>query len=190
MDVIVGKPGKMKKGALLNISPRRAPPLALFIVAMALISLSMPLSLNAGSSIITIEADADNSSTIQMNIDKTSINFPSANPGSVPKIASSQNPVTITASAQIDDLSTATLTVTATADLASGTDKIPIGNVTWTVTGDGFFDGAMSNGTSFKVGSWQGPNQHVGVFAFSLVNSWSYATGNYSATVTYTLTAP
>lgn len=180
----------MKKGAILNTSHIRAPWLALLMAAMALISLSLPIPLNAGSSIITLDVQADDSATIQLTIDQTSINFPSANPGSVSKIASSQNPVTITASANIDTGSTATLTALATGDLVSGMDKISISNVTWTVAGDGFVPGTMSNGSSVTAGSWQGPDQHVGVFSFFLANSWSYATGNYSATVTYTLTAP
>jgi hypothetical protein len=39
--------------------------------------------------------------------------------------------------------------------------------------------------------SWTGSgNRNDGTQTFSLANSWSYATGTYLATITYTLTSP
>ena len=40
------------------------------------------------------------------------------------------------------------------------------------------------------LGSWSGPGQKSGAQVYRLLNSWSYATGNYTAIITYTLTAP
>lgn len=185
-------PDNMKKRTVLDIRNRRVLCPALFMVAMAFISLALPLSVNAGgSSIITMDAGADSSSTVQLTIDKTSINFPNANPGTVSLIPANEGAVSVTASAQIDTGSTATLTVTAGGDLVSGQDRIPINNVSWKATGD---DGFVSSGTMSKenqsAGTWTKSGTYTGAFSFYLANSWSYATGTYSATVTYTITAP
>ncbi len=184
-------PKNMKEKVERGILKRRTLRPALFMFAMAFMSLVLPLPLYAGSSIVTMDVEADSSSTAQLTINATSINFPSANPGVVPLVPATQNPVTVTANAQIDAQSTATLTVIAAGDLVSGTsDIIPINKVSWTATGDGFIAGTMNKNTSESAGSWQGPGDRSGTFSFFLANSWSYATGTYSQTVTYTLTAP
>ena len=86
--------------------------------------------------------------------------------------------------------STATLTVLAAGDLTSGTDTIAISNVTWTATGAGFVAGTMNKTTAQSAGSWTGSGNRSGTFSYFLANSWSYPTGSYTATTTYTLTAP
>jgi hypothetical protein len=114
----------------------------------------------------------------------------------VPNISAKENPVTVTASIQIDDGKPATLKALAGGDLMSGSDKIPIGNVTWTATGSpGINGGLVPAGTMNKdiaqdVGSWTVSNTYTGAFFFYMANSWSYATGTYSQTVTYTISAP
>jgi hypothetical protein len=156
-----------------------------------LLCAGMPVFAHAGDTIVTLDADAETPpSTAQLTISPSTINFPNANPGTVPVIASIPSSISVTANAQIDALSWATLTVRAGGDLASGSNTIPISNVTWTATGDGFIAGTMSKDDPVSAGSWQGPGEHSGTFSFHLANSWSYATGNYSQTVTYTLTAP
>lgn len=184
-------PDNMKKRAVLDIRNRRVLCPALFMVAMAFISLALPLSVNAGgSSIVPMDAEADNPSTVTLTIDKTCIDF-LANPGTFPTIPASQGPVSVTANATIDAGSTATLTVVAGGDLVSGNNIIPIDKVSWTATGDGFVPGpTMIKKTSATAGNWQGPGEYHGTFSFFLANSWSYATGTYSQTVTYTLSAP
>lgn len=164
--------------------------LTLNIVAIVFMFSGMPPPLRADDSIVTIDVNADNSSTAQLTISATTISFPSANPGLMPIIQATQNPVPVTANAQIDDQSTATLNVQAGGDLISGNDTIPIGKVSWTAAGEGFTAGTLDKSNPVTAGIWQGPGQHSGTFSFFLANSWSYATGNYSQTVTYTLTAP
>lgn len=164
---------------------------ALLMAAMILISQAGVPESFAGSSIVTMDVGADNPTTISLTIDSTSINFANSSPTTRSKVQATPNTVTVTASANIDTSTTATLTVRAGGDLVSGGNTIPIGNVSWTAAGDGFVSGptALAN-TPVTAGSWQGPDQHVGTFSFFLANSWSYATGNYSQTVTYTLSAP
>lgn len=178
------------KNRVWNFAKRRGPPLALSMVAMALLSLGLPLCLNAGTSIVTMDVGADNPSTAQLTITPSTIHFPNANPNVVPMIPAQESSVSVTANAQIDALSTATLTVLALGDLISGSDTIPITKVSWTSTGDGFTAGTLNKDAPVSAGSWQGPGEHTGAFSFFMANSWTYATGTYSQTVTYTLTAP
>jgi len=163
--------------------------LVMSMIATVAIALGLSPSLNAGSGIVAMDVGADGSSTAQLTIDQSSINFASANPRAVSLIASTPASVNVTANAQIDSQSTATLTVVADGDLVSGSDVIPIGKVSWTATGDGFAPGTMDK-SPVSAGSWLGPGEHTGTFSFFLTNSWSYAVGNYSQTVHYTLTAP
>ena len=50
--------------------------------------------------------------------------------------------------------------------------------------------GTMNKTTAQSAGSWTGSGNNAGTFTYALVNSWSYATGTYAATATYTLSAP
>lgn len=188
-------PGNAKKRFLFDISKRKALRAALLVVAITLIWLSVPLSLNADTSIVITDVNADSTCSATLTINTTSITFPSANPDQVPSVPATQNPVGVTASVQIDDGSTATLTVLAGGDLVSGGNTIPINAVSWTPAGSpgntgGLVAGAMSKVAPVLAGSWTQSGTFNGGFLFYLANSWSYATGNYSQTVTYTVTAP
>jgi hypothetical protein len=186
----VTMPGNAKKRVLFDIPKRKALRAALFMVAIALKSLSLPLSLNADTTIVITDVNADSTCSATLTINMTSISFPSENPDLVPSIPATQNPVGVTASVQIEDGSTATLTVLAGGDLISGNDKIAINTVSWTATGGGLLPGIMNKVTPVLAGSWTSPGEYTGAFSFFMANSWSYATGNYSQTVTYTVTAP
>ena len=105
-------------------------------------------------------------------------------------IPATENPVNVTAKVKTGSASTATLTVLAAGDLTSGGDTIAITNVSWTATGTGFIAGTMSKTTAQSAGSWTGSGNRSGTFSYVLANSWSYATGTYTANATYTLTAP
>jgi hypothetical protein len=129
-------------------------------------------------------------SSAQLSITPSSLNFPNADPDTVPSIPANGNPVTVTANAQTTFFQYVTLTVVANGDLVSGSSTIAIGNVTWTATGSGFRAGTMSRTTPQTAGRWRGSGNRTGTFSYFLKNSWSYATGNYTQTVTYTLTAP
>lgn len=119
-----------------------------------------------------------------------SVNFPDSDPTSTPSISATDNPVNITARIRTGSASVATLTAMTGSDLVSGGNTIAIGNVTWTATGTGFSTGTMNKTVAQSVGSWTGSGQQVGSNSFFLANNWNYATGAYTATVTYTLTAP
>jgi hypothetical protein len=89
-----------------------------------------------------------------------------------------------------------TLDVYANTDLENGGNAIRAGNIQWTVTGSGkpaptFYKGTLVKGVYVTAGQGKGSkNGNVNVtatFYFLLKNSWSYATGDYSGTITLRL---
>ena len=138
----------------------------------------------------TVEVAAAINSAAQLTITPSAINFRDADPDAMPKIPANENPVSVMAYAQTTGNKTVTLTVLAAGDLVSGNDRILIDSVTWTATGSGFTGGTMSKTTPQTAGRWRRSGTRRGTFSFFLKNSWSYATGNYAQTVTYTLTSP
>jgi hypothetical protein len=124
----------------------------------------------------------------KLTLGAASITFPDADPDLGPVAATA--PVTVTAAVRTATAGAPTLTVL-TPDLVSGTDTIPITNVSWTASGDpGFKPGTMNKTTAATAGTWTGSGSRSGTFTYSMVNSWSYATGTYAAVAVYTLTAP
>ena len=84
-----------------------------------------------------------------------------------------------------------TLTVLANRDLTSGTDTIAINTLSWAASGTGFtLSGNNDKTTAQTLGQWTGSGNATGSHTLSLPNLWSYATGVYTATLNYTLTAP
>jgi len=131
------------------------------------------------------------SSTANLRINSTTVTFLNADPDTTPVITASEGPIFITAKAKTSKGSTATLTVVAGGDLTSGGNTIAITSITWTATGSGFVPaGTLSKTTPKTVGSWTGSGNRIGTVTFRLANAWSYVTGTYSATLTFTLTAP
>lgn len=137
----------------------------------------------------TLTINATVSAKAKLTLGVAAINFADADPDTVPSVAASENPVSVTVKAHTGGASNVTLTAQANGDLDSGADTIPITNVTWTATGAGFVPGTM-NTTPQSAGSWTGSGNRSGTFSYFLANSWSYAVGNYTQTVVYTLTAP
>ena len=122
-----------------------------------------------------------------LTLSQSSITFVDASPDSGPITA---GPVNVTSSVRTGTASKPTLTVLCT-DLKSGTDTIPINNVSWTASGDaGYQAGTMNATTAQTAGNWTGSGSRQGAFTYNLVNSWGCMTGTYTATATYTLTAP
>ncbi|MHB8069564.1 MAG: hypothetical protein ACYDIC_16855 [Desulfobaccales bacterium] len=138
----------------------------------------------------TVDVAAAIDSAAQLTITPSAINFRDADPDVTRSIPANENPVSVTAYAQTTGNKTVTLSVIAAGDLVSGNDRILINNLTWTATGSGFSGGTMSKTSPQTAGSWRRSGTRIGTFSFFLGNSWSYATGNYSQTVTYTLTSP
>ena len=126
----------------------------------------------------------------KLSFGTNTVTFNDADPDSTKSISANEGAIDVTAKVRTGASSTATLTVLAAGDLKSGGDTIAINNVTWTAGGTGFIAGTLNNSSPVTVGSWAGSGHRTGTLTFSLANSWSYATGSYSVTSTFTLTAP
>jgi hypothetical protein len=123
-------------------------------------------------------------------VDTNTITFPDAGADEVKQIPASQNDIKVTVKARTERGSPVTLNVMADGDLASGSDSIPIQNVTWQAAGQGFRGGTLSKTSPQAAGSWTGSGTREGVFRYYLLNSWNYQKGDYQVTLTYTLTVP
>lgn len=116
-----------------------------------------------------------------------SVTFADANPDLFPVVNAKENPLPLKINARIPSGQPLYLRSQADGDLVSGSDIIPVDNITWTAAGPGFSSGTLSRLSPQATGTWAGPGDRSGTLSFSLANSWSYNVGSYSATVTYTL---
>jgi hypothetical protein len=141
---------------------------------------------------LTINCTVSNQATLTIGGTKTpSISFPDSDPDTVPSIQSVPATLAVVAKAKTGSASVVTLNVLANGDLISGTENIPIGNVTWTAAGGaGFSAGTMNKTTAQTCGSWTGSGKYTGTYSYFLANNWNYPVGTFTQTATYTLTAP
>ena len=158
-------------------------------LSVAVLALILMGSANLfGQTNLTINATV--ASRAELTLSPTTINFPDASPTTSPSIAANST-VSVTARVRTGSASTPTLTVLANGDLVSGAQTIAISNVTWTASGAPFIGGTMNKTTAQNAASFsQGSGTYAGSYSYSLANSWSYDTGSYTQTATYTLTAP
>lgn len=147
-------------------------------------------SLGADTRAIVATATVTVAAVAKLSLSATTLSFPDANPDLVPAIPSTGGAITITAKFRATPGSAVTLSVQSTDDLRSGVATIPSSAVRWTATGSGFHDGTMNKTVAQAVATWMGSGARVGTQAYTLTNSWNYATGSYSTTFVYTLSAP
>jgi hypothetical protein len=137
----------------------------------------------------TVAVSATVSATAKLTLGSATLTFPDADPDVTPSIAPNEGAITVSAKGKTSAAGNITLVVKSGGNLVSGGDSIGISNLTWTVTGAGYSAGTMGT-TDQGLGSWTGSGSYDGTQTYALANSWSYVTGSYTATLTYTLTAP
>jgi hypothetical protein len=118
------------------------------------------------------------------------VTFADSDPDTVPVVAAGA-PVTVTARARVAPATQLNVTVSAGAgffDLATST--IPVTALEWTVGGAASFVGGVMDTTEQSVAQWNGPASQNGTQNYTLNNSWNYAPGVHSVTLTYTLSTP
>lgn len=135
----------------------------------------------------TIGVTANVNARAKLALGTASVSFADADPDVTATLSSAA--ISVDVKARTSGSGNVLLTMQASGDLTSGTDTIAIGNLSWAVTGAGFQAGSAST-TARTLGSWTGSGNPAGTHTLQLPNSWSYATGSYTATLTYTLTAP
>ena len=160
------------------------------VLGIAVVVLAAIQGLGAATTTGNVTVSATVSATAKLALSSATVTFPNADPDTSPSIAATEGAITITAKGKTSTGAAIALTILAADDLKSGTDTIAISNVTWTVSGAGFAAGTMNKTTAQTVGSWTGSGNRSGTQSYALANNWNYATGAYTATATYTLTAP
>jgi len=137
---------------------------------------------------IVIKAKIDK--VAKLIVDTNLIAFPNMDPDEVKQIPALQNDVKVTVKARTGSTSPVNLNIIADGDLVSGPDIIPVQNVIWQASGQGFLGGTLSKSTLQSAGSWRGSGIREGFFRYYLNNNWNYQKGEYQVTITYTLTTP
>jgi len=159
-----------------------------FLLAAALVILGTVPAFAQQSATDTVTVSAVVSATAKLTLSSNAVAFADADPDTSPSISAAA--LTVGAKAKTSNGGAVTLTVQADGPLTSGGDTIAVGAITWTVGGAGFAAGTMDDASAVSLGSWTNSGNRSGTQTYALTNSWTYATGNYSMTVTYTLTAP
>ena len=155
--------------------------------AIAVLTMSTPTF--AQANVGTINVSVVVAARAKLTLDTATISFTDADPDVTPTLTSLAVGIDVKTRTSSDG--PVTLTVQATGDLTSaGGDTIGINQLTWTTTGSNFVDGTSSSAAAQTIGSWTGPGNRNGTQTYALPNSWSYATGTYTTTLNYTLTAP
>jgi hypothetical protein len=122
-------------------------------------------------------------------VSPTTISFPSSDPDTVPVIPAA--PVRVTYLVVGPAGRPWTITVRAGGALVSGASTIPISNVSWLATpSPPFRNGTLSTvAQTLATGTGTAFLQR-GDVTFRFANSWNYSVGNYTQTITFTLTSP
>ena len=160
------------------------------LLAAIIVAASLAQPLVAATSTGNVSVAVTVSAGAKLSLSSSTVTFANADPDTTPSIPASEGIITITAKAKTATGASVTLTVVAANDLKSGSDTITINNVTWTASGTGFTPGTMNKTTAQTVASWTGSGNRTGTQSYALANSWSYVTGAFSTTASYTLTAP
>ena len=117
--------------------------------------------------------------------------FPASDPDLVPIITASQTIDVGWKAAGLGSKGAWHLSIRANTDLLSGSDSIPVTNISWTA-GAPLASGTALTTTDQTLVSGVGNMaviQHS-LLTFSLKNQWTYKAGNYSTTIVFTLSAP
>jgi hypothetical protein len=159
----------------------------IFIVSITLIPSGVSLASTDTKSLV-IKAKIDK--VAKLIVDTNTVSFPNMDPDETSRVPALQNDIKVIIKARTGSTSPVNLNITADGDLVSGSDMIPIQNVTWQALGTGFIGGTLSKVTGQTAGSWTGSGIRQGSFRYFLNNNWNYQKGDYQVTVTYTLTTP
>jgi hypothetical protein len=127
---------------------------------------------------------------VKLIIDTNLITFPNKDPDEVKQVPALQNDIKVIVKVRTGSASPINLNMIAEGDLVSGSDTIPVQNVIWQASGQGFLGGNLSKTSVQPAGFWTGSGVREGAFRYFLNNSWNYLRGDYQVTITYTLTTP
>ena len=163
----------------------------LAIAAAALVLATAVENLCAQTLTGAITVTAAFNSRIKLTFDRTAVIFDTAAYDINTVVPVLADPLTVSAKARVPPNTRIVLTVQASGPFTSGGSTIPVSKLSWTMTGTGFQAGGTANEHAAKtLGSWRGPGSWTGPQVYEFLDSWDYAVGTYSVTMTYTLSAP
>jgi hypothetical protein len=165
---------------------RLAPHLVFVVMALAV---AAPVRHASGQS-RTATLNVSINGLARLSLSTTGVSFPDSNPDSVPQVPGMPGPLILTVKARTTLNSTVRLSVLASDDLRSGVQTLPASTITWTATGAGFVAGTLNRTTAQTVGTWVGSGARTGNQSLLFANAWTYPTGTYTLTMTYTLSSP
>ena len=165
---------------------RLAPHLVLFLLAVAVASPAR--SAFAQTRTATLNVTVNGLARLQLS--SNGVSFPDSNPDLVPQVPGTPGPLVLTVKARTTLNATVRLSVLASDDLRSGVRTLPASTITWTATGAGFVPGTLNRTTPQTVGTWIGSGARTGNQSLRFANAWTYSTGTYTLTMTYTLSSP
>jgi hypothetical protein len=126
----------------------------------------------------------------RLSLSNNGVSFPDSNPDVVPQVPGTPGPLVLTVKARTTLNATVRLSVLASDDLRSGVRTLSASTITWTATGAGFVPGTLNRTTPQTVGTWIGSGVRTGNQSLLFANAWTYSTGTYTLTMTYTLSSP
>jgi hypothetical protein len=162
----------------------------ILIVLMIMLSGIIPEKSVATTDTKSLVIKAKIGKVVKLIVNTNTVTFPNVDPDDVKQIPALQGDIKVIVKARTGSSSPVTLNIIAEGDLVSGTDMIPIQNVNWQASGQGFIGGTLSKSKVQNAGSWTGSGIREGAFRYYLNNSWNYQKGEYQVTITYTLTTP
>jgi hypothetical protein len=172
------------------VSDSLAPTAFMIRPSAAVLVLALALTADASAQAVMATFSSNMPPLARLSLSANNIAFPDADPDLVPQVPSSGGPITITAKARAESNALVTLTVQADDDLRSGLSVLPASLISWTATGPGFVNGTMSRSAPQLVASWTGSGVRTGMQTFQFANRWTHASGIYTVTLVYTLSAP
>ena len=158
------------------------------VLAAAVLALCSTPAFAQATATGSVTVTANVSAKAKLTLGAASVTFNDADPDVTPLLTATAA-LSVDVKARTAAASTVSLTVQSSGDLDNGSATIGINNLTWTATGTNFVAGTMAT-SAVTLASYTGGGNHAGLQTYRLVNSWNYATGTYTATITYTLTAP
>jgi hypothetical protein len=165
-------------------------PLFTLLAVLALLALS-PITVRVAAA----------ATTLTITLSASNVTFPDQDPDLFAVSPQTGMPLQITITTkQVGAGTPYSCTALALGDLTSGPATIPIANITWsavTITsdaGESFYNGTLSRTTAVMVAKGIGNDARksplTGDLTFSIQNLWTYAIGNYSQSVNFTVSAP
>lgn len=159
----------------------------LMAVVLALVAAGWAQA-DTATSTLTINAKINAKAKLSLNTPTITFDDSGIDPDTTTTMPSSPATVGITAKVKTGSSTVATLTCLASGDFDPA---IPVSAVTWTSGSTNYAPtGTMDKTTAQNVASRTGSGDLSGTITPLMATSWNYPTGNYSVTVTYTLTAP